>query len=85
MFSEIDECADRLSKCSQQCINTDGAYQCGCNDGFIIDSDGFTCSSNFSSIGCKVLYLYSLPYSVGKSSVHFPMKAIASYNKLFLL
>ncbi len=32
--------------CEQECVNTDGGFECACpNDGKQLDANGFTCSS----------------------------------------
>ena len=41
--SDDDECSDETDNCFQICINTEGSFFCGCNSGFHLDSDGFTC------------------------------------------
>lgn len=40
---EIDECAVGEHKCDENasCLNTQGSYQCQCNEGFT--GDGFNC------------------------------------------
>lgn len=30
--------------CNQICSNTEGSYVCTCNNGYSLDSDGYTCS-----------------------------------------
>ena len=30
--------------CGQQCINLEGTYRCTCEEGFILDDDGYTCN-----------------------------------------
>lgn len=42
--TDIDECIDHMSKCSQSCINTPGSYVCDCNQGFKLENDSITCS-----------------------------------------
>lgn len=42
--NDVDECAAQTDKCQQICINQDGAYTCGCHQGFSLQSDGRTCS-----------------------------------------
>ena len=43
-FSDIDECARNLSRCDEnaECTNTDGSYNCSCNNGY--EGDGFNCN-----------------------------------------
>lgn len=30
--------------CTQLCINTDGGFSCGCQDGYRLDADGISCT-----------------------------------------
>lgn len=39
---DVDECAGP-NKCSQQCKNTVGLYNCSCYPGFELSDDGVTC------------------------------------------
>ncbi|KAI8505851.1 dendrite reproteinration, partial [Branchiostoma belcheri] len=39
----IDECAADIDNCAQVCINTDGSFTCGCNDGYVLNADGVSC------------------------------------------
>ena len=48
---DIDECAAETDDCSQTCTNNDGSFICGCNGGYILDIDGFTC------LGKQKLYI----------------------------
>ena len=34
--------------CQHQCRNTNGSYLCQCNRGFLLDSNGNTCTGKFS-------------------------------------
>lgn len=40
---DIDECSSQDNNCTQICTNTIGLYQCGCDVGYMLDADGFTC------------------------------------------
>jgi hypothetical protein len=40
----INECATNSSNCSQLCYDRDGSYYCGCEMGFVMESDNHTCS-----------------------------------------
>ena len=42
---DINECeiSDLGGMCSQTCVNTQGSYECQCNIGYRLSSDGFTC------------------------------------------
>ena len=44
---DINECAFGPRQCSQLCINTQGSFTCGCQDGFRLDTDGRSCISKF--------------------------------------
>ena len=41
---DVDECSDGTHDCSQTCTNTIASYTCGCNTGFLLETDGITCS-----------------------------------------
>ena len=40
---DIDECTGS-NNCHQVCINTEGSFTCGCEAGYVLDSEGATCS-----------------------------------------
>ena len=41
--TDIDECSEGISGCSQLCSNTIGSYSCLCHIGYQLDSDNHTC------------------------------------------
>ena len=43
---DIDECSE-VDSCSQMCTNTDGNFTCGCNIGYLLDTDGTTCNGMY--------------------------------------
>ena len=42
--SDIDECATNANECQQGCDNLVGSFQCTCNDGYALNTDGKTCT-----------------------------------------
>ena len=42
--TDIDECLEKTDNCSQMCTNTEGNFTCGCDDGYLLGSDGTTCN-----------------------------------------
>jgi hypothetical protein len=42
-FSDINECETDSNDCDQLCRNTVGSFQCGCNEGYSLTSDGKSC------------------------------------------
>ena len=40
---DVDECS-RENNCTQLCQNTLGSYQCGCDFGYDLNVDGFSCN-----------------------------------------
>ena len=50
IFVDIDECSVGTHDCSQTCTNTIGSYICGCNPGFVLDSDGATCNGMYTNL-----------------------------------
>jgi len=53
---DFDECTTGLSGCEQRCENTDGGFNCFCDDGFELNADGKTCRINLCMVdngGCE--------------------------------
>ena len=50
--TDVDECIEGIHQCHQVCQNIIGSYTCGCNDGFMLDTDGRSCNgkSFFSTL-----------------------------------
>ena len=44
IFSDIDECSEGTSGCSQLCTNTIGSYTCTCDNGYQLTNDNHTCT-----------------------------------------
>ena len=42
-FLDVEECLDVSIICDQLCINSVGTYECSCEEGYRIGSDGKTC------------------------------------------
>jgi len=64
----VDECAQDVSKCDQNCSNTEGSYTCLCNIGYTLNEDGYTCDGKYKGItyyawrvnhNCKVIKTFS--------------------------
>ena len=53
-FLDADECNDGTHFCSQTCTNTIASYTCGCNTGYLLETDGITCSGMCT---CTEVYL----------------------------
>ena len=47
---DIDECSDGTHNCSQTCTNTERSFTCGCNTGFLLDTDEVTCNGMTDNI-----------------------------------
>ena len=50
VFVDIDECNKNVDRCEQNCVNAKGTYECSCNTGFILESDGYSCLGNWISL-----------------------------------
>lgn len=53
-MKEFDECASIEHGCSHSCVNTLGGYECACDIGYELHSDGKKCESK-----CKLRFLIS--------------------------
>ena len=47
MYLDINECEMLHGGCQHQCKNTNGSYLCQCNDGFLLNGNGRTCSGKY--------------------------------------
>ncbi|XP_060555257.1 fibrillin-1-like isoform X3 [Ruditapes philippinarum] len=41
--SDIDECASNTHDCEQLCMNSLGSYQCACQPGYVLNTNGSSC------------------------------------------
>ncbi len=53
-----DECLARTAVCIQNCHNTNGSYTCGCDTGYTLNSNGFSCDGIL--IGRR--HIFRFPY-----------------------
>ena len=49
MYTDINECTPS-APCEQVCINTPGSFQCSCNAGYVMDSNGRNCTGAFIAL-----------------------------------
>ena len=45
--ADIDECAEEISGCQQNCTNTVPGYTCSCNAGYTLNVDGHACDGEY--------------------------------------
>ena len=43
MVLDINECLLAKNRCSQDCVNTPGSYNCTCKIGYYLSNDNHTC------------------------------------------
>ena len=48
--TDIDECSSNNGGCVQVCTNTPGSYTCGCDPGYELDGDGFSCNGKILNL-----------------------------------
>ena len=58
-FTDINECNGLLVSCEHSCINTVGSYECDCDNGYELHSNGRSCNGLY----CK-LNPMSFPYFI---------------------
>lgn len=44
IISDVDECQTNNGGCEHTCTNTEGSFECSCNPGFSLLSDGTNCN-----------------------------------------
>ena len=56
----MNECTTGHNDCEQNCNNIEGSYACSCDDGYVLNQDGFHCSGihiiKYSYIDRKIAY-----------------------------
>ena len=50
---DINECSSNNGGCAQVCTNTPGSYTCGCDPGYELDGDGFSCNGKTLLQACN--------------------------------
>ncbi|MCJ8746583.1 hypothetical protein PDJAM_G00143440 [Pangasius djambal] len=40
---DVDECVKTPDVCDHSCMNSDGSYECSCNQGYVLEPDGHSC------------------------------------------
>ena len=50
LFLDTNECQTNNGGCEQVCTNTVGSFECSCNQGFSLSSDGANCNGKKMSI-----------------------------------
>ena len=48
LCTDIDECGEGISGCSQLCNNTVGSFECSCEDGYQLAFDEKTCNGLYA-------------------------------------
>ncbi len=43
--TDINECDENNGNCSHTCTNTSGGFVCSCDDGYVLNDDGFNCDN----------------------------------------
>ena len=46
-FTDINECALGTDLCDHNCRNVNGSYDCTCNPGYRLNTDGQTCAGKY--------------------------------------
>lgn len=44
LLLDVNECALLNGQCTQTCTNTPGSFLCSCDSGYVLNSDGLTCT-----------------------------------------
>lgn len=85
-FLSVDECAlYGQFVCRHKCINTVGSYRCGCNYGWQLARDGYSCYYgmvwSYWPMGMKAWYLWAL--STSSDIIFDPKKTVLLQSSSF--
>ena len=69
-LSDIDECSSSNGGCSQICNNSEGSYNCYCQQGFYLEIDGRTCLPSKGAHIYTMNLKYALMYLVSALLQH---------------
>ena len=47
-IANTNECEEGIDNCEQLCTDTEGSFVCGCNEGYVLDANGFSCNGRYS-------------------------------------
>ena len=50
IFIDEDECGSVPTPCDQICSNTEGSFDCGCEEGYVLNTDGTTCEGKINKV-----------------------------------
>lgn len=56
IFTDINECTEHVSGCSQECVNNNGSYTCSCYTGYTLNSNGKKCDGTDQTLFCMNMY-----------------------------
>ena len=82
LHSDIDECEEETSGCSQNCNNTIGSYYCTCMNGFDLESDGHSCTGNEDTY--TYLIYISYVYKIQSMQVHMQVMYVYIYMYTYI-
>ena len=57
-FIDINECDDFLVSCEHSCINTVGSYECHCENGYQLHSNGRSCNGVYCKLNPKSFIIF---------------------------
>ena len=57
-YLDINECSLGIDDCEQSCINNRGSFNCTCFDGYMLLSDGWSCTRTLELFHAYICYTY---------------------------
>ena len=76
-YTDINECQTNNGGCEQICNNTDGSFECSCNQGYSLSSDGTNCIGKQYTIIILIIIKRTVtvqPGVLNNYSINFPNK-----------
>ena len=77
--ADIDECVTGDEGCEQTCTNTDGSFECSCEEGYTLGPDEMSCEGKLHMLHVVTMLAYHLFSAI---SVPFTLRLVNSSPRI---
>ena len=80
--TDVDECLEGTSGCSQECTNTVGSFTCSCFDGYLLDEDGKTCKGKRVD-SFQFVKVYITKQTTWSTLLYIPQQMLSHFKPVY--